>query len=85
MGCALHNADADRGAVACHRIRGQNSLRHQAIERVGQSHIASRDRRGPCPAIGLNDIAIHDDLPFAKCLEIHDAAKRAPNQAANFF
>ena len=39
-------------------------MRHQTVESIGEGDPGAGDRRGPCPAIGLNDITINLNTPF---------------------
>ncbi len=79
-GNAVDDADADRRAERMERVGGQAAALHDSLEGVVEGEEAAADARGAGAAIGLQHVAVDDDLPFAERLHVACGAQRATDQ-----
>ena len=57
------------------------SVVEQLLEGQGQGDAGGVDRGDPRPAVGLDDVAVEDDLPLADGLQVRDGPERPPDEA----
>ena len=78
------DAAADRRDLRSDRVGRQGLARDQLVDGHAQRDPAARDRRGPGPAIRLDDVAVDDDLPLAELGQLDHRAQRAADQPLDF-
>src|SRR3546814_12325355 len=54
------------------------------IDREAQRHPGAGNRGSAGAAIGLDDVAVDDDLPLAQLLHVDDSAQASPDKTLNF-
>ena len=69
---AVDDADADRRARLGERVGLERALLHQPGAGVVQGDVGAADRRGAGAAVGLEDVAVEDDLHLAQRLHVGD-------------
>ena len=68
---------ATESVSGCWRNRPRRS---SAGERVVQRHVAAADGRGPGPAVGLQDVAVHGHLHLAQGDHVAHRPQRATDE-----
>ena len=81
---ALVDAAADRGDLGADRVGAERLGCEQLVDRDAQRDPAAGDRRGARAAVGLDDVAIDDDLALAELGQVDDRAQRAADQPLDF-
>src|SRR3954452_8943823 len=72
---ALHDTDRDGGDRVAERARET-----EAIERAHRGHVRAANRRATGAPVGLEDVAVEPQRPFAERLEVGDRADGAADQ-----
>ena len=80
---ALVDADRHRRDRTVDRIAAGTRSRRQAGHGVDEGDVRARDRGGPCPAVGLNDVAVDDDRALPERLHVDHRAQRATDETLN--
>ena len=78
------DAAADRRDLGPDRVFGQRACGEQLVDRDAQRDPGAGNRRGAGAAIGLDDVAIDDDLPLAELGQVDHGAQRAADQPLDF-
>ncbi len=77
---ALVDAARDRGNLGNDRILGDRAGLHQPVDRQPQRHPRAGNGRGARAAVGLEHVAVEDDLPLAELFHVGHRAQRAADQ-----
>ena len=84
-GLAVEDAHADRGHGLLEHGAGIDGFPLlQPLDGQGQRHIAAGDGGGARAAVGLEHVAVHQNLPLAQLVHIHRGAEAASHQALDF-
>ena len=81
---AIHDAYGDRRHHSFHRVGFQLTGRDQLIQRIGQRHAGSGDRRGTGAAVCLQHIAVQSDGELTQRFQVNRSAQRTRDQALDF-
>ncbi len=81
---AVVDSAADRRDLGADRVGLDRLGGEQFVDRDAQRDPGARDRRGAGAAVGLDDVAIDDDLALAERFQVDHGAQRAPDQPLDF-
>ena len=81
---ALVDAAADRGDLGADRVVGERFGGEQLVDRDAQRDPGAGDGRGARAAVGLDDVAIDDDLALAELRQVDHGAQASGRSAAGF-
>jgi len=69
---AVNNADRDRGAVIGDRVLGEIAGLHQSRARIVQRNERAADGGRASAAVGLERIAVENDLSLAELVHVNN-------------
>ena len=84
-GFAINDPNRDRRHHPFHRVSFQLAGRHQLIQRVGQRHAGTGNRRGTSTAVSLDNIAVQRNGELTQRFQIYRCAQRTCDQTLNLY
>src|SRR5215212_5702910 len=82
-GRAAHDADTHRGDRRRQRVSIQSALSAQSIDGDRQGDISTSYRSAARSSVGPHHVAVDDDLPLSKQLQVDTGPQRPSNEPLN--